>query len=101
MNPVVLELSAALVLGGILGAVYFLSLWRTVRRLPVSDHPARLMIVGFLLRMALALTGFYLIMAGDWRRAAAAAVGFLAARYAVAWSLRPASGRLKAEGVKK
>jgi F1F0 ATPase subunit 2 len=38
------------------------------------------MALSFALRTALALTGFYLVMQGDWQRLAAALVGFLLMR---------------------
>lgn len=69
--------------GLILGALYFTALWRTVKKLPESVHPFRLMIGSFVLRMAIVLPGFYLVMSGHWERLAAALVGFILARLVI------------------
>lgn len=71
----------AFVAGGILGGFFFGSLWFTVRQLPTTGWPVRLMVGSYFGRMAIALLGFYLIMQGDWRRAIAGLVGFIAARF--------------------
>ncbi len=63
-----------------LGGVYFAGLWETIRRLPDAEHPVRRMALSYALRMTLALTGFYLVMQGQWERLAAAMVGFLLMR---------------------
>jgi F1F0 ATPase subunit 2 len=63
-----------------LGGVYFAGLWETVRRLPDVEKPARRMALSFALRMALALSGFYFVMQGEWERLASAMVGFLLMR---------------------
>ena len=63
-----------------LGGVYFAGLWETIRRLPDVEKPVRRMALSYALRMALALTGFYLVMQGQWERLAAAMVGFLLMR---------------------
>jgi len=63
-----------------LAGVYFAGLWETIRRLPDVEKPVRRMAMSYALRMALALTGFYLVMQGQWERLAAAMVGFLLMR---------------------
>jgi F1F0 ATPase subunit 2 len=63
-----------------LGGVYFAGLWETIRRLPDVEKPVRRMALSYAMRMALALTGFYLVMQGQWERLAAAMVGFLLMR---------------------
>jgi len=42
-----------------------------------------------LLRMSLALAGFYLVGRGDWERLVACFLGFLVARLIVMWLTRP------------
>jgi F1F0 ATPase subunit 2 len=74
------ELLFSCFIGIALGGVYFAGLWETVRKLPDAEKPARRMALSFALRTALALTGFYLVMQGDWQRLAAALVGFLLMR---------------------
>lgn len=74
------ELLFSCFIGSALGGVYFAGLWETVRKLPDAEKPVRRMALSFALRTALALTGFYLVMQGDWQRLAAAMVGFLLMR---------------------
>jgi F1F0 ATPase subunit 2 len=69
-------LLAPFVLGGLIGLVYFLGLWETVRRLPEAKSPHRLMILSFAARTILALGGFFLLTDGAWERMAAAVLGF-------------------------
>ncbi|MGK7926742.1 MAG: ATP synthase subunit I [Spirulina sp.] len=58
-----LALTLAFVAGLGLGLLYFGGLWLTVRQLPASEHPFLLFSVSLLLRLAIALGGFYLIIA--------------------------------------
>ncbi|RZM82229.1 ATP synthase subunit I [Leptolyngbya iicbica] len=71
----------AFLAGAGLGGFFFGSLWFTVRQLPTTGWPVRLMVGSYFGRMAIALLGFYLIMQGDWRRAIAGLVGFVTARF--------------------
>ncbi|WP_204141734.1 ATP synthase subunit I [Halomicronema sp. CCY15110] len=66
--------------GAGLGGFFFGSLWFTVRQLPTTGWPVRLVVGSYFGRMAIALLGFYLIMQGDWQRAIAGLLGFIAAR---------------------
>ncbi|OPY89140.1 MAG: N-ATPase, AtpR subunit [Syntrophus sp. PtaU1.Bin208] len=66
--------------GMILGGFYFAVLWQTVRRLPESSAPARRLLMSLLLRMAVILPAFYLLMAGRWERIAVALGGFVVMR---------------------
>jgi F1F0 ATPase subunit 2 len=63
-----------------LGAFYFIALWRTVKKLPDSSRPLRLMLGSFALRMAVVLPGFYFVMGGQWERLAMALIGFILIR---------------------
>lgn len=71
------------ILGALLGAFYFGSLWVTVRQLPTTQWPARLFIGSYLGRLAIAGLGFYSLASGSWQRAIAGLVGFLVARTAL------------------
>ncbi len=73
-------LCLAFVAGVVLGAFYFISLWRTVSKLPDTTRPLRLMLGSFVLRMALVLPGFYFVMGGHWERLALALAGFILMR---------------------
>ena len=74
------ELLFSCFIGIALGGVYLAGRWETVPKLPDAEKPVRRMALSFALRTALALTGFYLVMQGDWQRLAAALVGFLLMR---------------------
>jgi len=70
-------LSLAFVAGVALGVFYFTGLWQTVKKMPSSEHPLRLIIGSFTLRMIIVLTAFYFIMGSQWERLAAALTGFV------------------------
>ncbi|MDI6741686.1 MAG: ATP synthase subunit I [Smithella sp.] len=74
----VFALTASFALGLVLGAFYFLGLWRTVKKMAASEHPVRLMVGSFAVRMIIVLTAFYFIMGGQWERLTAALIGFVA-----------------------
>jgi F1F0 ATPase subunit 2 len=78
----------ALFAGCLLGAIFFGGLWWTIQKGAVSSQPAVWFFVSFLLRTSIVLTGFYFILAGDWRRLAACLLGFLIARVVVTRSVR-------------
>lgn len=73
-------LSGAFVAGLILGAFYFVALWRTVRKLPDTQRPLRLMLGSFAVRTAVVLPGFYFVMSGHWERLIMALIGFIIMR---------------------
>ena len=73
-------LSGAFAAGLVLGAFNFIALWRTVKRLPDTPSPLRLMLGSFVLRMAVVLPGFYFVMGGEWKRLATALIGFILMR---------------------
>ena len=73
-------LSLAFAAGLVLGAFYFIALWKTVKRLPDTSRPLRLMLGSFALRMAVVLPGFYFVMGGHWQRLATALMGFILMR---------------------
>jgi F1F0 ATPase subunit 2 len=90
----ILPLALALVAGVLLGAVFFGGLWWTVRKACASECPALWFFSSLLLRMGIALAGFYFISGGHWRRLALSLVGFILARLVVIWLTRtPAAGQ--------
>ena len=86
MNPPLPALLLAALAGLALGLFFFAGLRFTVVRLPRSRRPALLLAVSFLLRLSIVLTGFLLVLQGDWRNAVAALCGLLAGRFLI---LRP------------
>jgi F1F0 ATPase subunit 2 len=86
-----LTLVLACIAGGILGVVFFGGLWWTVRNGVLSRQPALWFLWSLLLRMTIALAGFYLVGRGNWKRLVACLVGFVAARVVVMWLTRSAT----------
>jgi len=85
-----LTLLVAFTAGLALGSFYFTALWHTVQRLSTAKSPARLMIGSFILRMAVVLGGFYLVMGeGHWERLASAMLGFIVIRKILTYRLGP------------
>ena len=78
-----LTLVLAWIAGAALGAVFFGGLWWTVRKGLASSKPALWLLASLLLRMAIALGGFYLVSGGDWQRLLACLAGFVMARQIV------------------
>ncbi len=54
------------VAGGLLGAIFFGGLWWTVRKGVSANQPALWFFGSLLLRMAIALAGFYFVSGGHW-----------------------------------
>ena len=77
-----------LLAGVLLGAFFFGGLWWTIRSSPPSQWSGLLFSASLLLRMAVAITGFYLVSHGEWRKLVACLVGFLLARIAVTRLIR-------------
>ena len=82
-------LMAAFAAGFVLGGFYFIALWQTVRRLPATGSPVRLMLGSLVLRMAVLSAGFYFVMGGHWERLAAAMLGFIVIRKILTCHLGP------------
>jgi F1F0 ATPase subunit 2 len=83
----------ALLAGALLGAVFFGGLWWTIRRALASARPAAWFLCSLLLRTGVALSGFYFVSGGDWRRLAACLLGFLLARMAMMRLAREPAGK--------
>lgn len=83
--------------GAVLGLFYFAGLWFTLRRLPGHPHPALWVIGSFILRLAVSLAGFYVILGSDRNltRLGIALLAFLAARVALTRWLRPPTPELR------
>lgn len=79
----------AFLAGVAVGLFYFWLLWRTVRRIPHSRHPAVLVLGSFVVRIGIALAAFFLVMHGHWERMAACLLGFLLVRHLMIARIRP------------
>ena len=72
-----------------LGAIFFGGLWWTVRKGVSSERPALWFLGSLLLRMSIALTGFYFVSGGHWERLLVCLLGFVIARLVVTRLTRP------------
>ena len=77
------SLAPAFAAGLAIGAIFFGGLWWTVSRGLNAAQPAVWFLGGLLLRMGLALGGFYLVGGPSWQRWLACLLGFMFARLAV------------------
>jgi F1F0 ATPase subunit 2 len=66
--------------GAVLGGMFLVGLWWTVRLIMIANHPVPWFLASLLLRMSAVLAGFYFVGGGHWDRLAACFVGFAAAR---------------------
>jgi F1F0 ATPase subunit 2 len=73
----------ALLVGIMLGMVFFGGLWWTVRRGVASARPARWFVLSLLARVGVVLGGIYLVTDGQWQRLLACLLGFWLARIVV------------------
>ncbi len=78
-----LGLAFALLAGAFLGGLFFGGLWWTVQKAVSSKQPAFWFIGSQLLRMSIALTGFYFIGRDHWERLLMCLLGFVIARLIV------------------
>jgi len=84
-----LRLAPVLVTGVLLGAMFFGGLWWTVRKGVSSQRPALWFFGSLLLRMSIALAGFYFASGGHWERLLVCLLGFVTARLIVTRLTRP------------
>ncbi len=74
--------------GLVLGMIFFGGLWLTIRKGLTARQPAIWFFGSMLLRMGIALAGFYFVGRGDWRRLLACLLAFIIARFVVTWLTR-------------
>ena len=79
--------------GGVLGTIFFGGLWWTVRKGVSSKQPALWFFGSLLLRMSIALAGFYFVSGGHWDRLLACLLGFVIARFIVTRFTGPPVGQ--------
>ena len=82
------SLATALVAGVFLGALFLGGLWWTVRQALSSKRVALWFLGSLLLRMGVALAGFYFVSGGHWEQLLLCLLGFVMARLAVTWLSR-------------
>ena len=84
-----LTLTLAWLAGTILGMIFFGGLWWTIQKAVSSQRPALWFSGSLLMRMSIALAGFYFVARGHWQSLVACLVGFVMARLMVLWLTRP------------
>ena len=84
-----LTLVLAWVAGGVLGAIFFGGLWWTVRKGLSSQQPALWFFGSLLLRMSIALAGFYVVAGGHWERLLLCLARICHGTLVVTWLTRP------------
>ncbi len=96
-----LILAGDLLAGFLLGAFFFGGLWWTIQMRSPSQWSGLIFAGSLLIRISVAVAGFYLVSHGDWRKLVACLAGFVLARIAVTRLIRlPAakSTRILQEG---
>ena len=83
-----LSLVLALIAGLLLGIIFFVGLWWTVRRGVAAKNVASLFFTSMLLRMSIVVLGFYFILGDDWHRLIIGLFGFGMARLLVLYFTR-------------
>ena len=78
-----LSLAPAMVTGVLLGVMFFGGLWWTIRKSVSFKRPALWFFGSLLLRMSIALAGFYFVSGGHWERLLVCLLGFVLARLIV------------------
>ena len=87
---ITLLLSAGL--GFFIGAVYFGLLWWNTSKGLHSSRPALWFVLGFFVRLAIALAGFFYLMQFGWIAVISGLVGFTLARLLLIQKLKPDQG---------
>lgn len=78
--PETLHLIVAFSVGMGLGAFFSLHLWKSVQRLTGPSGFTLSSAAGFIVRMAVVVAGFSLVMDGSWEHLLAALLGFVVIR---------------------
>jgi len=94
MNTII-WLTVYLIVGIILGLFYFGGLWFTVQNLNNRPHPFILLIASLFIRMAIVLTGLYLILQQGWIGLVMSLIGFITMRVVMILFLKPHSMQIK------
>lgn len=80
MNDVI-QFVTAFIAGVLLGSVYFVGLWWTVRKLPQVRHPLFTYFGSLAVRLLVVLGGFYLLLTFyHWQALAVSLLGFIGVR---------------------
>lgn len=75
----------AFITGIVLGVFFFGGLWITVKKAIASKTPAIWFFTSFVLRVSVVIMGFYYILPTGWQGLIFSSIGFIIARFAVAY----------------
>lgn len=85
----IFNLIPSFIAGLVLGIIFFVGLWWTVKKGISAKQPALLFLGSFFFRIAIVLVGFYFIAEGHSDHLLACFIGFITARYIVTWLADP------------
>jgi F1F0 ATPase subunit 2 len=71
------------IVGLLLGYLFFGGLWLTVKKAMDSKKPALWFFGSLILRVGVAMLGFYYVSLGDWKNLLICLIGFVLARFMV------------------
>ena len=80
MDEPLIKYGLMIVVGMVLGAIFFGGLWMTVRQMTTSKRPGLLFMTSVILRTAIVLSGIWYFAAGDPYSIAACLLGFIGLR---------------------
>ncbi len=85
-DNLLIQLILSLIVGMLLGVIFFGGLWMTVKHLQKVGRPWLLFLVSALSRTAIALSGFWFVgiwlsATSQWQRMAACLLGFMIVRH--------------------
>lgn len=89
MNDLI-SMLLVLVGGFALGILFFGGLWLTVKKAVSSQRPALWFVSSLLIRVSIALIGFYYLSQGNWKNLLISLSGFILARSFVLYRTRSA-----------
>jgi F1F0 ATPase subunit 2 len=84
-----IDLAVSLIVGLSIGTFYFIGLWWTLRRLPAVGNPALWTFGSFVVRTAVCVSAFYLVMNGRWENLLMCLAGFTVMRLWLVRKLKP------------
>lgn len=82
MNEII-NMLPSLLIGALLGIIFFGGLWLTVKKGLNSKNSALIFTGSFVIRMAITLIGFYLVVQYGWENMLVSLAGFLIARIVI------------------
>lgn len=92
-----LNLFLSFLAGIVLGVFFFGGLWWTVLKISGSGRPYLISMVSFIVRTAVVLGGFYLLLTSGWQFLLTSLAGFLITRTILAYKLKAGAEIVKGD----